>query len=91
MALFLEVLDISRDGTTGHVVAKARIVDDADPVSGAGTMEMVGGDALEISTRYSGDVEAWLRAQAHAMVARHHQRTATHGDLAKWKGKRIPL
>ena len=87
----LHILDISKDGN-GHVTVKCRIDDSAsDPVHGTGAVELLGIDAMEIESRYNGNVRRWLHRMGMEMLRRHRSRTAVHDQLGELKGKRIEL
>ena len=87
----LHVIDVSKDGTTGYITVRARIIDPDDPVHGYGAEEKYGMEALEIVQRFHGDVEEFLQWIGRDMLQKHRGRTAVHTDIGKWKGKRIEI
>lgn len=87
----IEILDTSKDGTTGYMIVEARVIDEDDPVHKVGAVERSGVEALDIAKNYGGDVDRWLMHIAREMLFRHRQRTAAHTDLHKWKGKRMEI
>lgn len=92
MSYKLEVIGISKDGHTGHIEATFRVHDDTDAANGFGAMEKFGIGALEITDRYQGDVEKWIRESvAPVMLERHKARTAVHTNLSSLKGKKIDI
>jgi len=83
----LHIKDVDRNAMTGLITLEARIIDEADPVNGTGAVERWHIEALEITTKYNGDSEAWLNHVAREMLNRHRLRTAAHTSLHGWKGK----
>lgn len=89
----LHIMDASKNSATGRVTVEARIVDEdgIDGVRVEGAVEVWHIEALEITSKYNGLVEAWLRHIGQEMMGRHRARTAVHSDINKWKGQRMDI
>jgi hypothetical protein len=85
----LHILDVSKDAMTGHITVEARIIDDRSSVVGA--IERWHIEALEISSKYNGQVEGWLEYIGREMLNRHKSRTAAHTSIQRWKGKKLDI
>lgn len=87
MSQYLEIKDTHKNGVNGHITVMCRIIDDTDAANGVGVYEKWGISALELSQRFDGDAEQWLRTKVTpTMQQRHADRVAAHSSLAKLKG-----